>query len=281
MKYKNLLIANLLLIWTPLSGQELIRIAYSPSPYYSQEEYDIEGLYGTLYREAFATVGIEVQFLEFPIERGVSALFNGIVDAHSPGTLYIRGSERDQIIWEPVGRIASIYLYCDPYQPMGKVPAGAIEDRMKFFAENKISLVAMKNNPAISFYQSYGVNLILVETMDQAVRIIEAGHADYAALEMMGALITIYSLFPEKVDSFHSDEVPAYDTSLAFLKSNDKAIYFLEKFREGLEVLKSSGRYLELFEIFWGSGNVPKNVMTEDMESFGTSEIDLSQINHE
>jgi len=278
MKHMNFLHVLMFLVLIPLSGQEIIRIAYSPSPYYSQEEYNIEGLYGTLYREAFANVGIEVQFIEFPLERGVSALFNGIVDAHSPGTLYIRGPKRDQILWEPVGRIASVYLYCEPYEPVGKVPAGAIEERMEFFSENSISLVALKNNPALSLYQSYGVKVLLVETMDQAIRIIEAGHADYAALEMMGALITIHSLFPEKVESFHFDEVPSYDTSLAFLKSNDRATYFLENFKEGLGKLKSNGRYLELFEIFWGSGNVPKNVMTEDMESFGTSEIDLSRI---
>ena len=262
-----------------LYSRETVTIVVKESPYYNlSAESDLRGIYRMIYEEAFALVGYDVEFINAPLLRGISMLFDNQADAHSPGALYITGELRKKIFWVPVGNIAPVYVYYKPSNVNANIPSRNMEDRIAFFRENRSVIALLSASPILDIFRKGGLDLILTENTAQQIRLVMAGRADMALSDYLLSMLTIRELEPEKADDFGFVFVPPWEISLAFSPGNPRAEELFVQFGRGLELLKSSGRYMEILETYWGEGNVPKIVLPDDLAPYGVDVLDTSII---
>ena len=261
-----------------LHPQETVRIAVNPSPYYAASGSEKRGMYTMIYEESFAAAGYDVEFVVTPLPRGTQMLFRNQVDAHSPGSLYIRGERADKILSVPVGRIIPVYVYYKPSGVKTDFPETGLADRIAYIKENGQGLVITRTSPVLDLFRSAEIRLIETETAEQQIRLMKSGRFDLALSDYLIATLTVQEIFPDDADDFGYITVPPWDISLAFLKGNPRSEELYIRFSAGIDELIGSGRYLEILELYWGEGNVPRIVLPEELAASGTDLINLSAI---
>ncbi|MBN2737598.1 MAG: transporter substrate-binding domain-containing protein [Spirochaetales bacterium] len=278
---KKTLISVLVLILTlsSLSAEEIVKIVTFPSPYFLLDKNEeIVGPYGEIYKAAFKAVNMDIEMIETPIKRGIELLFANQVDAHSPGSLFITGDLQKNILWESIGKLASAYVHYKPKKVNTDLPIIDQTERIGFFATEKMTLGVNKSNPILAYYEAANIKLVKVETMDQQVQLLSNLRVDYSVMDQWGAMVTIAKLYPKNIKDFGIIIVPAVDVSLAFSKGNPRGPELFKKFQEGLSKIKQNGTFMKIMEKYWGKGNVPKNVLTDDMARFGIENADTSKV---
>ena len=259
-----------------LGAEETVSIAINPSPYYAASSSEMRGMYKMIYEESFAAVGYDVEFVVTPLQRGIQMFFQNQVDAHSPGSLYIRGELAEKILSVPTGRIVPIYVYYKPNGVETDIPETGLADRIAYFKEKNLGIIISRTSPVLGLFRSEGIRLIETETAEQQIRLLKSGRFDLAMSDYLIASLTVREIFPDDMDDFGYITVPPWDISLAFLKGNLRSEELYARFSAGMDELIRSGRYLEIQELYWGKGNVPSIVLPDELAPFGIDRINLS-----
>jgi len=261
-----------------LTAEEVTIVVDSTAYYEVNSDGSLGGPYGMIYEKAFNAVGYDVKLLELPTRRGIEVFFANGADAHSPGALYITGDLQNNIIWVPIGKIASVYVY---YKPQGiniDIPSGSLEDRLGFFKQQGMTVALSSTSPVLAYYEQAGIRIIKTDSLKQEVQLLKSGRVDFSINDYFATIMTIAEFFPTELDNFGFVFVPPYETSLAFSKGNPKAQELYNKFQQGLNTIKNNGTYMDIMEQFWGQGNVPKIVLPDDLVQFGVETLDPDKI---
>ena len=249
-----------------LYAQEAVSIAvHNYPPFY---DLNARGLMTEVYEAAFNRVGVTVSATTYPVKRGVSYLFNNQVDAFSPGHILIPDDSKEQAVWENSFIVVLVMTY---YKPKFK-------KQLSFTSLGELKgyrIAILVNSPYIEEYRKHKLTVFPVQTPQQMMKMLKAGHVDMSVNALLAGLLEIKKEFPEEWHNFDYFVWDLLPCSLAVNKKNPVGIKRLEQFRKGFEQIKKDGTYIRILENYWGKNNIPKGALFQDLSSFGVDHVNF------
>lgn len=247
-------------------AEETITIAvHDYAPYYDHEA---KGFLSKIYTEAFKNQGITAKYRVLPIERGVIYFFSNDVDAHSPGNIFFNPEQMKKADCVKTFKIMATWHY---YKPLQKPITFTTLDDMKPYR-----LGIILKSPYKPMYEKHGLNIFEVQRPAQLVKKVHEGRDHFFEATFFSGLVLIKKIYPDEWKAFDYISWDVSDGSLAFLKNNKRAQYFKKKFEKGFTLVKQNGTYIDILESYWGKGNIPRDLLPDDLKSFGTDTFDLN-----
>lgn len=244
-----------------VSSRETITIAvHEYFPYYV----DGVGLGVDIYRAAFATQNIDIKLVSFPIKRAIHKLINLEVDAFSPGTIFIVNKKTlEKIVYETSFFATIAWLHKPQNNPQN--------------ISNFEGMVLATEGTSLSYLEGYldkGLKVVNIENTERRLKMMLHDRVTYAAV---AGITGWHMLAKHNIKEFNDIEITTgrpFSCNLAFSIDNPRTNKLLFSFRKGMKTIKNNGTYLRILEDYWGIGNVPKDVLFDELKPFGTDHVD-------
>lgn len=252
-------------------GNEPVVIAVADYHPYNDKEGN--GLASDLYRAAFNEVGLPVTIITTPIRRGVTMLLNQQVDALSSGNLFLHGEQLKAISWIPTFRVimASFFLEPGPHSPGSLTSIGDL---------HPYRVGAVVNSSVLEYFAKHGLEPILLQTPDQLLGLTQRGRLDYFTITLLSGLLLIDATYSGQQQRFGFHPWYSIDSGLSFLNGSPNSMELKALYEQGLNKIKANGLYLQIHESYWGPGNVPSDVLPDNLKSQGVSQVNLDLFLH-
>jgi hypothetical protein len=211
------------------------------------------------------------------LKRGIQELFEGTVDAHSPGHLLITGELQSKIDWVVVGNVVGVYVCYLPDQKVVDLPYAPAE-RVKALKAGGYKIGALTSNPLIGAYKSAGIEVYETQTDDSLMQMLRGKRFNFANTDIYAAVLSIARTFPKETGQFGVISVSSAEASVAFSKANPKSAGLKAKFEAGLAAIEKNGTYIKIFEKYFGKGNIPAEALPPNLKSFASPGFDMNKI---
>jgi hypothetical protein len=234
-------------------------------PYYDANG---QGELSDLYRAAFQAVGLDVDIQVYPIARGKIRLLEQKVDAFSPFCVFV-GEECEKINAVLIGYAMVSWFFYNPHQ-----------ERILFESLDDIKgyrVGALASAPLRKEYEQHGLNVQFVQMPIQLFKKAQAGRDQFVETTLLTGLSLVKNIMPEETQNFDYLAWKELEGGLAFLSNNPRSRHLKRQFEKGLARIKQNGEYIAVFEAYWGKGNVPDYIVTDDMKKFSTTQFSLEQ----
>ncbi|MEH6823549.1 MAG: transporter substrate-binding domain-containing protein [Motiliproteus sp.] len=249
-------------------GQSTVVIAiHDYAPYYNAKG---QGLACDILRAAYESVGTEVRFVSFPARRAVVQLLYQQVDAFAAGNLLTHGPDRNLLNWVPLFKARTSWFYYRPRFENIPIPSQLIELR-----DYRLGVIV--NSPFLDVYQRYSLNIVEIQTPYQLVQMARKGRIDFFEAAALTGFQMIRQVDRDSIKQYGLFTWATPVVALAFKKDFTRGQHFRGQLEEGIRIIKDNGRYLQILESYWGVGNVPANVMTEENPASTRNEIDFDK----
>ena len=236
----------------PAQAGETIRLTNGEWPPFQSRELPHYGPYSHIASQAFAEVGIEVEFGFFPWNRAVKL----VQDGHWDGTFFwvATGERREHfLLSEPVITFREVIFFSkdNPLEvdeigdfaglTMGRIQSSAFGGRFNSLVEQGL------------------LHVTEVPTNENLFRMLASGRVDFVP-ELIHSGYDALRALSGRIDSTRI----TYDNNfghdwiyhMLISRRTEKGPYFLAKFNEGLKSLKKKGRIDEIMApILQGSGS--------------------------
>lgn len=258
----------LILVLVPfIASAETVTVAvHDYAPYYNEEA---KGFLSDIYTESFKTQGLTVEYQVLPIERGVIYFFSHKVDAHSPGNIFFTPDQLKLADCVKTFKIMACWHYYKPLQQ--RIPFTSLDDMRGY------RLGIIYKSPYAPLYRAHQLSIYEVQRPAQLVKKVQAGRDNFFEATLFSGLVLINSIFPEEWDNFDYIAWDVSDGSMAFLKNDPDSQRLKKIFEKGFNLVKQNGTYIDILERYWGKGNIPKEILPDDLMSFGTDNFSVQQ----
>lgn len=243
MRFSILVLVTLLSWGLQAAPPSTVKITTGEFPPFTSKADKSNSYLNTVVKEAFAKEGIRVQFYYFPWTRAYKKALNGGFDATS--------------YWYPSEEREEHFYYSDPVVDS---PTYFFHRKDKPFEWQSISDLNGKHVGATRGY-TYTAEFIKAgnksdftfhwgNTDQQNFKMLLAGRTDIFPIEIYPAYYQLKKHFSEtEAEQLTFHEVPLTNASgyILFPKKSEHSQYFLKLFNNGLEKLKASGRFDEIY----------------------------------
>lgn len=249
--------------------EKIIISVHDYMPYYNK---DGKGLMDEVYKEIFHRVGVEASLKAFPIKRGLAYLFDNTVDAFSPGHIFMSPDMKKNAEWDTSFIVALSMFY---YKPNFKKPIvfNTLDDLRGY------KLAVLVNTSFIPLYKKHHIEYYEAQNPQRMLKMAKAGHVDFFVITILTGMILINQEYPDVAHDFDYFVFKKLPCSLAVSKGNPNYKKRMAQFQKGLNEIKADGTYIQLLEQYWGKGNIPKDVLFDDLTSFGVDHVDPKVFN--
>lgn len=235
------------------------------APYYNSEG---KGMLIDLYQAICDDAGIDVTFKVLPVKRAIEYLFNGNVDAFSPGHIFLTPEQTGQVSIIKAFKVVGVFIYYDPGKKKNVVFHSVAD-----LKGSKVGVI--QNSPWLPEYEHFGLPVEQIQTPDLLIKMLRAGRFDYIETTLLAGFSLTNDLFKSEVKDFDFVVHDVIDCSVAFLNSNAKAMALMNKFNASYENIKKNGEYIRILETYWGKNNIQKEALPDDLKAFGVQKASL------
>lgn len=221
----------------------IVKITTGEYPPFTSKADKSNSYLNTVVKEAFAKEGIRVQFYYFPWTRAYKKALNGGFDATS--------------YWYPSEEREAHFYYSDP---VVSSPTYFFHLKDKTFDWQSISDLNGKHIGATRGY-TYTTEFVKAgneslftfhwgNSDEQNFRMLLAGRTDIFPIEIYPAYYQLKKHFSNKETNqltYHEKPLVNSNGYILFPKKSQNSEYFLKQFNNGLEKLKASGRFDEIY----------------------------------
>jgi len=243
-------------------AQDVVRIATVPYPPYHQEN---DGLLNRLYTELFKSVGLKTEFIFAPIKRGEVSFLKNEVDIFT-----------SHVLIEPkhYGLITRMHMFNFAVALFYIKRPGVKFSKLEELDGQRIGVIL--NTPYADLYKQHKIatssskdpSTLLEMTLFDRVMLFES--------TLLTGIINIQSKSElKKFDYFVFDIL---ESGPAIMKSHPKHDFLVKKLEQGFKNIKSNGKYIQILESYWGKGNIPKDVLPQDMKAHGVENYDALKV---
>lgn len=235
-------------------------------PYYNSEG---KGMLIDLYQAICDDAGIDVTFKVLPVKRAVEYLFNGKVDAFSPGHIFLSPEQTNQVSLIKTFKVVAVFMYYDP-QKMKQVK----NDTLESLKGAKVGVI--QNSPLLPIYAHAGLGVDQIQTPELLLKMLVAKRFDYIESVLLTGFTMTNRMFKKEAQHFDFMVYGAIDCSVAFLNSNPTGMALIDKFKASFENIKKNGEYIRILECYWGKNNIQKDALPDDLKTaYGVKKASL------
>lgn len=192
---------------------------------------------------AFDTVGIETNFLFYPLNRshyleksGRSYATLGVVTESSPA------AKSGEIIPVKIEPLRFVFLYF--HNELGKISYRDISDLTKFSIGNVQGSITSK----LLYDEEITVDWSV--SIEQNLNKFAIGRFDLCVAEEKAALHLIKEQYPDLLSKISSIDFPHLSVAMSMNFSKDRSD-LSEKFAEGLELIRANGSYQDIYDRYF------------------------------
>lgn len=243
MRLSTLVLAALFSWGVQAEPPSVVKITTGEYPPFTSKTDEGNSYLNTVVKEAFAKQGIRVQFYYFPWTRAYKKALNGGFDATS---YWYQSEERE-----------AHFYYSDP---VVSSPTYFFHLKDKTFDWQSISDLNGKHVGATRGY-TYTTEFVKAGNQslftfhwgnsdEQNFRMLLAGRTDIFPIEIYPAYYQLKKHFSDKETNrltYHEKPLVNSNGHILFPKKSQNSEYFLKQFNNGLEKLKASGRFDEIY----------------------------------
>jgi polar amino acid transport system substrate-binding protein len=226
-------------------------------------------------------VNLKSEVVILPFRRRNHLFLKMELDAHSPGKVHLQGDdvkETETVVFY-YANICLIY-YTPNLQDNDLKTLGSFKDIRSL---NHLRVGTIQKSGASSLFEKNGFNTDYAEDVPTLLKMLRKGRLDIISLIDITAMISISRLYDvaESVKFGMSEPILTIPLGIAFHKKHKQYGEMIGAFKKGLEIVKKDGSYIRVFEHYYGKENIPKNVLSEDMKSYGVNKTDMEKfMNH-
>ncbi|WP_308724842.1 substrate-binding periplasmic protein [Metapseudomonas otitidis] len=229
----------------PVAAEMVVIAAEDDWAPYSSKRFDSkepEGFAPELVREAFATQGVEVQFLTVPFSRCLLLAEEG-KQAVACFDVTITDANRDQYVWHPTPLFKEgLAIFGRADEPRQDLKTADLDGHSVGITNGYTYPTAFMENPAIERFTA--------NSDAQLLQMLSAGRVDYILMNTMPGLMRIQQSgeFRGRVKQVGLMQEDGF--WLAFSKVNPDGARLAAVFEKGLQALRSTGRYQKMLADF-------------------------------
>lgn len=240
-----------------VSAQEKVTISAFDYPPYMDESLTEKGLFCELAHEAYKAVGYEASFKFYPLKRSTMLVINGkeLAQLGTEWNFPERSRKKD------IHAIPMFY-----YRVIGFHLKDKFEEirfkTLKDLRGYRLGVIRGSSD-SIILKSDKELNVEEVNTMKLMFnKLYLADRQDIVFTVELSGLKYIEKNYPNEKDRWvmTQDAVQGLMAQILFSKKYPNYKKYMEKFKEGLNIIRENGNYLRIFEKYYGSGKVPKVV---------------------
>lgn len=238
-----------------VSAEEKVAVTAFNYPPYMDESLPGKGLFCELVYEAYKAAGCEASFRFYPLKRSTDYVAEGRELAQLGTEWNFPEESRKDIHPVPLFFYRKMGFYLkDRFKEIKFKTLNDLKGyRLGVILGSSDSAILMKNKD---------LQVEQVSTMEQMFKKLYAGRNDIVFAPELSALSFIKANYPNEIDrcAVTDDVLQDLLGQVVFSKKYPDYGKYLVKFQEGLNIIKNNGKYLKVFEIYYGAGKVPKVV---------------------
>ena len=243
-----------------------VSLAGHPYPPYYNE--DGQGLIPELYQEIFKGHGVEFEFRILPIKRSVQELMSLEVDGLSPGDIFLTASERSEVYTKTFFSVGITWLFFKT-----NFSKRLISKSTPQVTNETIAIIV--NSPFKDSYEKKGIHYTEVENPIQSIKMVKDNRVQFAEITQLSALFLLDKLYKKEGQKFQFLDKEVLPLGVSFLKKNIRAKKISAMIDQGLKRVMGNGKYIEVFEGYWGKGNIPKKILPEAIRKYGVEKVNI------
>jgi len=248
-----------------VSAEEKVTISAFDYPPYMDESLTGKGLFCELAYEAYKTVGYEASFNFYPLKRSTMYVIEG-TELAQLGTEwnFPEESRKKDIQALPMFyyRVVGFHLK-DKFR---EIKFKTLKDLRGY----RLGVIRGSSDSAI-LTGDKELKVEEVNTMEQMFKkLYLADRQDIVFTVELSGLSFINRNYPNDRDRWvmTEDAVQGLIGQIVFSKKYPNYGKYMEKFREGLNLIRENGTYMKVFEKYYGAGKVPKVVSDINKEIY-------------
>ncbi len=258
--FKNVILCIMLTVFScvfsfTVSAEEKIAVTAFAYPPYMDDSLPEKGLFCELVREAYKGAGCEASFRFYPLKRSTAYVAEGKELAQLGTELNFPEESRKDIHAVPLFFYRKMGFYLkDRFK---EIKFKTLMDLKGY----KIGVIMGSSDSAI-LMKSKDLQVEQVGTMEQMFKKLYAGRSDIVFAPELSALSFIRMNYPNEIDrcAVTNDVLQDLLGQVIFSKKYPDYGKYMDKFREGLNLIRENGIYLSVFEKYYGKGRVPADV---------------------
>lgn len=261
MCYKYVLFLCVFLCISTGYTKNVVTIGTFPYPPYHSEN---GGFLDDLYKAIFKAVDYDVEFKYLPIRRSESNFLKGNIDFFSSHVL-IESKNSELVEKLNIFKFSSSFFYLKTN--------GSFEDLKAF---NGFVCGVIHNTPYEKLYKKNGIKLNYLKDPQALLKMAQLNRVTaFEATFLTGINYIKKDNMVEKFDYFTFDVMPS---GPAILKTSKKRNKIKELVTKGYEVIVKNGELVKVLEKYWGKGNIPKDLLPNDIKNLGKEKPQLNLI---
>jgi polar amino acid transport system substrate-binding protein len=258
---------TLLVLWgAPVSAEKTVTLSAHNYWPWLDDAHPQKGLFGELASEAYKAVGYEAVFRFYPLARSTAYVLT-VKELEKLGSqrhfLDKSGNVSPDIQAIPVFWLKMVGFYLKDH--FRDIRFTTLKDLRGY----RIGVIRGGMDTAI-LQRDEELTLEEVNTLEQLFKKLYAGRNDIVFVADLSGQTTISKLFPDDRDRFvMTEDILAGTTAdCVFSKKYPNYETYVEKFEEGLNLIKENGTYFKIFEKYYGEGNVPADISDIEKEDY-------------
>ena len=240
---------------TAVSAAEKVTLTAFNYPPYMDESLPEKGLFCELVYEAYKAAGYEASFTFYPLKRSTAYVAEGRELAQLGTELNFPEESRKDIHAVPLFFYRKMGFYLkDRFK---EIKFKSLRDLKGY----RLGVIMGSSDSAI-LMNDKELQVEQVGTMEQMFKKLYAGRSDIVFAPELSALSFIKMNYPNEADRCAVTEDVLQDLlgQVIFSKKYPEYGKYMDKFREGLNLIRENSTYLSVFEKYYGKGRVPAEV---------------------
>lgn len=245
------------------SAEDKVTVSAFDYPPYMDESLPGKGLFCNLAYEAYKAVGYEASFKFFPLKRSTKYVSEGRELAQLGTEWNFPEESRKDIQAVPMFyyRVVGFYLK-DRHR---EIKFGTLRDLRGY----RLGVIRGSSDSAI-LMKAKELRVEQSDTMEQLFKALWLDRRDIIFTVELSGLTFIAKNYPNDSERWvmTEDAVQGLVAQILFSKKYPNYGRYLEKFKEGLDLIRENGNYIRVFEKYYGKGRVPEAVKDIDKEIY-------------
>lgn len=118
------------------------------------------------------------------------------------------------------------------------------------------------------------INVVQIQNPERMIKIVLQRSIDIFASSLINGLLLTRDVAARRARAFEFIPLAILTANLAFVKDSDRGQYLAIRAAQGIKQIVESGEYLQIHGSYWGEGNVPQEVLPEEIMHLCTKRFD-------
>lgn len=236
----------------PARAEQITLTAFDYPPY-MDESLPEKGLFCELVSEAYQSVGYDVSFEFYPLKRSTQY----VIDGDALAQLGTEWNFPEDVRKNAVQSIPLFYYRVVGFHLKDKFNAISFKT-LKDLKGYRLGAILGSSDAAI-LKKHPDLKLEEVTTMEQMFKKVYADRSDIGFTVELSGLTFIATHYPNEQDRWvmTEDGIQGILAQVVFSKKYPESEKYLNAFKEGIQRIRDNGTYLQVFEKYYGTGQVP------------------------